>query len=109
MKSYNNNLILEPYTGVNKIEATGIKTGFAGIKQKSNLIGLKLLADAQLSFQSPTGSDSGQNSNLLKKGQIVYFQEDQLHVGGWSKKTFTCEGIKGKFILAPSNLMVLVG
>lgn len=101
MKSCNNNLVLEPYKGSNKIETTGVSTGFATVKQKSNLIGLKSLANGII-----VGVGGVQEN--VEKGQTVYFEEEQLHAGGWAKKTYTCEGIEGGFILAPGNLAVMV-
>ncbi len=99
MISYNNKLILEPYKGDKKIEAT-VKSGFAGIKQKSNLIGLKALASGIINV--------GDGAHKVEEGQTVYFEEEQLFASQWSKKTFTCEGVKDKFIIAPGSHVVMI-
>lgn len=93
MISVNNKLILEPYKGKGKIEAQ-VNSGFASIKQKSTLIGLKLLADGRVAI--------GKDMLELKKGQTVYFSEEILHSQEWAKKTFNLEGSEDKFILAES-------
>ena len=99
MISVNNKLMLTPYTGVNKIEAS-VKSGFATIKQKSTLVGLTLLADGMVS--------NGKEMKLVAKGQIVYFTEEILHASDWSKKTFNIDGSAELFILAEASYVVAV-
>lgn len=99
MISVNNKLILEPYKGKAKIE-TQVTSGFASIKQKSTLVGLKLLADGKVSI--------GKETMDVKKGQVVFFPEEILHASDWSKKSFNLEGSEEKFIIADSNHVVAV-
>lgn len=100
MMSVNNKLMLEPYTGVNKIQGVGEKTGFVTVKQKSTLVGLKLMADGKV----PIGKDMIE----VKKGQTAYFTEEMLHASDWSKKVFTIEGKDDKFILGESLHVVAI-
>lgn len=99
MITVNNKLILEPYKGKGKIEAQ-VNSGFASIKQKSTLIGLKLLADGKVSI--------GKDMVDVKKGQTIFFPEEILHAHDWSKKTFNLEGSEEKFIIAEAVYAVAV-
>ena len=95
MKTENGYLMLKPYEGSKKIEAE-VKNAFATIKQRTSLVGLELLADAKST-----------NGNY-KKGQIVFFLEEELFNKKWSKEIFTCEGVEGKFVLGLVSDIVLV-
>ena len=99
MITINNKLILEPYKGKNKIEAQ-VTSGFATVKQKSTLIGLKLLADGKVAI--------GKDMVDVKKGQTIFFPEEILHAHDWSKKTFNLEGSEQKFIIAEALHAVAV-
>ena len=99
MIAVNNKLILEPYKGKGKVEAQ-VTSGFASIKQKSTLIGLKLLADGKLTI--------GKDMVDVKRGQVVFFPEEVLHAHEWSKKTFNLEGSEEKFIIAEAIHAVAV-
>lgn len=99
MITVNNKLILEPYKSKGKIEAQ-VSSGFASIKQKSTLVGLKLLADGKVMI--------GKDAMDVKKGQTVFFPEEILHAHDWSKKTFNLEGSEEKFIVAESIYVVAV-
>ena len=99
MIAVNNKLILEPYKGKGKVEAQ-VTSGFASIKQKSTLIGLKLLADGKLAI--------GKDMVDVRKGQTVFFPEEILHAHEWSKKTFNLEGSDEKFIIAEAIYAVAV-
>lgn len=99
MISVNNKLMLEPYKSKGKIEAR-VNSGFATIKQKDTLIGLKLLADGKLAI--------GKDMVDVKKGQVVFFPEEILHSHDWSKKTFNLEGSDEKFIIAEAIHAVAV-
>lgn len=89
MKSTNGNLILKPYEGVRKLEAK-VSSGFATVKQKTNLIGLELLVDSEDYY----------------KGTILYFLEETLYHRPWSKKVFECSEIEGKFIIGLASDVV---
>lgn len=100
MISVNNKLILEPYKGSRKIEAN-TSSGFATIKQKSTLIGLKALIDAQI-------TSSGGKDVKIKKNSTVFFEEEVLYSSAWAKKTYQCDGIEDKFIIADYSQVVIV-
>lgn len=99
MISVNNKLILEPYKSTGKAEAKA-STGFATIKQKDTLVGLKLLADGKLTI--------GKDMIEVKKGQTVFFSEEILHAADWAKKQFNLDGSADKFILAEASYAVAV-
>jgi hypothetical protein len=99
MISVNNKLVLEPYKGVSKVEAK-VTSGFATIKQKNTLVGLKLLADGRLAI--------GKDMIEVKKGQTVFFPEEILHASDWSKKLFNLDGSEEKFILGEASYAVAV-
>lgn len=100
MNSINNRLILEPYKGSNKVEAK-INSGFATVKQKSTLIGLKLLVGASVITMN------GKEQNY-QPGSIAYFEEETLHASAWAKKTYECDSINEKFIIAEFDQVVLI-
>lgn len=100
MISANTKLILEPYKGAKKIESKGVSTGYATIKQKSTLVGLKLLADGKVAI--------GKDMVDVKKGQKVYFSEEILHASDWSKKVYNLDGSEEMFILAEASYVVAV-
>lgn len=83
--------MLEPYQGEQKIKAQ-IQSGFASIKQKSTLVGLRLVADATIIL-------GGQRLEM-EKGQKAYFEEEVLYANDWSKKKLKCDGIEEEFIMA---------
>jgi len=95
----NNKLMLEPYQGSGKIEAK-INSGFATVKQKSTLIGLKNLLTTELSMNG--------TQRTVEKGQMVYFQEEILHANDWSKRTYDCDAIDGRFIIAEGAYAVFI-
>ncbi len=93
MRSVNNKLFLEPYKGSNKLESR-VNSGFATIKQKGNLVGLKLLLDFRILDPSLE-----EDYRLIPRGSVLYFSEEDLHNQPWSKKTYECKEIEGKFII----------
>lgn len=97
--SINNKVVVEPYKGSNK-PVGKVSSGFATVKQKDTLIGLKVLAD----FTMKTNS----SEILIVKGQTVYFSEEVLATHDWAKKTYECDAIEGRFSLAEAAYMVLV-
>ena len=93
MKSINNKLLLESYKGSGKIEQE-VHNGFATVKQKSTLIGLVLVANANVD-----------NINI-PKGSLVFFEESVLFKASWAKTKFTASHVEGEFIVADSALAV---
>lgn len=100
MISVNNKLILEPYKGTKKIEAN-TSSGFATIKQKSTLIGLKLIEDAEV-------TDIHGKNVKIKKNSIVFFEEEVLYSSPWAKKTYNCDNIETKFIIADYSQVITI-
>lgn len=100
MVSINRKIMVEPYRGSNKLKAE-IKGGFATVKQKSSLIGLKTKMDANIKTIDGTELAIG-------SGHTVFFKEEDLHTQSWAKQTFTAEGIEGEFIMADSAAIVMV-
>ena len=90
MESVNNKLILEPYKGEHKVKAN-VQHGFATIKQKSNLVGLKLLADAKLT--------QGNSTFLVPRGTVAYFEEEVLYSQEWPRKRLSCDELKEEFVI----------
>lgn len=99
MISVNNKLMLEPYKGKGKLESR-VTSGFATVKQKDTLVGLKLLADGRVVI--------GKDMLEVKKGQTVYFSEEILHAHDWAKKTFNLENSDERFIIAEAAHVVAV-
>jgi hypothetical protein len=95
MKSLNRCIVCEPYEGKMKIESSESR-GFASIKQKSTLIGLKVLMDYD-----------GKDFKLVT-GQKVFIPEEVLHSAPWAKKTYDAEGIEKKFIIVEPEFVSFV-
>lgn len=101
MMSIRNKLFLEPYKGERKIEAS-VKSGFATVKQRSSLIGLKLVVPAQVIV-------SGNVVETLSAGSVAYFEESVLSAAPWAKHTYKAEGLTDKeFIMADYTQAVAV-
>lgn len=67
IKSYNNFIICEPYKGKKALRPK-ITSGMATVDQTSKVVGIKVLADANIS------SDIS-----IKKGSTIFIKEDVLH------------------------------
>lgn len=101
MMTVNNKLMLEPYKGSKKIEGK-VVSGFSTIKQKSTLIGLKLVADGKI----PLGREAFLE---VKAGQTVYYSEELLHASEWATKVYNLESTEDKkFILGEALHVVSV-
>lgn len=86
IKSYNQQVICEPYTGKTGIKAK-ISSGVAVIQQKAGVIGLKVLADAVL------------KNGEVKKGDTVYIKESILHVNKLYSQSLECDDVGKAFCL----------
>jgi len=95
--SKNQRLILEPYEGSGKIE-TEVKKGFATIKQKHTLVGLRLLAHAVF---------NNEDHDILE-GATVFFKEEVLYSAEWAKKKYVCDSIDGEFIIADLRDVIMI-
>jgi hypothetical protein len=97
MKSFNRRLVCEPYTS--KGAATSeVKRGMAFIKQKSAVIGLKVLMDAQID-----------DTIIIKKGQSVYILEEVLHNQTAYQKPLTSDALKEPFVLVDFGHVIFTG
>jgi len=94
-----NRLITEPYKKTHKIEGQ-ISNGFSTVKQKKQLIGLRILADGCFVL--------GNTSVTVEKDQIAYFKEERLYSEDWAKKTYSSDAIGEEFILAEPIFLVMI-
>lgn len=96
MKSVNGRILCEPYTGSKALQSQ-VSSGFATVKQKSGLIGLKVIADAKLS-----------DGTEVKAGQTAYFSEEMLSITQWPFHHMNCKDIPTPFVIAPCEQVVCV-
>jgi len=94
IQSSNGNLFLEPYKGSGKIESK-VSSGFATIKQKGELVGLKSVTSSLINL--------GQSQLLLPAGTTFYFLEEILHASAAAKKLFENSEIDGKFTILSAS------
>lgn len=87
IKSYNKQIICEPYRGSTGIKSK-ISSGVAVIQQKVGVIGLKVLQDAVIDTET-----------TLKAGDIVYIREEILHTNKPYSQALECKDIKVPFAL----------
>lgn len=87
IKSYNHQIITEPYTGSTGIKSK-ISSGVAVVQQKSGVIGLKVLQDAVVD-----------DALTLSKGDVVYIREDILHVNKQYSHPLECSEMSKPFVL----------
>jgi hypothetical protein len=71
MISVNNKIFCEAYSGGKSLKSE-VKSGFATIQQKNNLVGLRVLADATVAFGTKTLD--------IPKGSVVFFNEETLYI-----------------------------
>jgi len=67
----NNKILCEPYLGGKGLKSE-VKSGFATVQQKNNLVGLKVLANAHVKVSADKTLEIG-------AGSIVYFNEETLY------------------------------
>ena len=84
--SLNNRLIVEKYVK-GEIRAKE-RNGFALIDQKTQVKGLKILADAILN-----------NNVLIRKGSTAYIKEEALHTAAWAQKALESDAISVPFLI----------
>lgn len=96
MISINNVIIVEPYAGKRKIEAT-VNKGLATVKQRGAVVGLKVLADARVS-----------DTQIIKKGSTVFLNEKYLYENQSVLTPMECEAIEGSFITLNIGYIVMV-
>lgn len=105
MKTFNK-FILETY----KPEAlkSEIKHGLAMVSQKNNLVGLKLLVDAQISSYGTLAIDGLSAPYVVRKGTVVYIREEILHTSVWAKNSLKSAKIEGNFIIVDPAFVEMV-
>lgn len=97
MISLNDTFLVEPYEQGQGLKGN-IKSGFAYIAQKQNLIGLKLVIDAKLS-----------DGSVVKAGSKIYIAEDLLTTQEWAKKNKTADFTEGKeFVIVEKRFVTAV-
>lgn len=88
MISLNDTLVLEPYQQGQGLKEE-VRSGFAFVKQKNELFGLKVLVEAKLS-----------DGSFVPANSIAYISEELLSTQQWAKNIKTCAGLsEKKFIL----------
>lgn len=97
MISFNRKIVCEPYVSKGAIESE-IKKGMAFVKQKSKVIGLKILMEAKIDEKT-----------TLPKGFLVYILEEVLHTQTNYQKPLTCDAIKEPFVLVDFGHVIFVG
>lgn len=100
--SVNGKVLLEPYVSSGGVKSTGESTGFARVKQKSSLIGLKALASSVIRDRA------GVEDISVDPGDMVYFKEEDLHSHAWAKTLFDSDALDKKFIVAEAAFVVMV-
>ncbi len=99
MISVNNKVILEPYKGKRKIEAS-VKSGFASVKQKNTIIGLKMLAEAHI-------VEDG-TSRTIPAGCIAYISEETMFTNKIYQKQYECHYFDEKFIIVDFSIISFI-
>jgi len=100
MNTINNKIICEPFLGGKGLKAE-VKNGFAMVKQKNNLVGLRVLMDCLVSTNSTTYT--------IKKNSKVFFSEEVVHNGlNFHNPIDNKEVLPELFIIADLNQVILI-
>jgi hypothetical protein len=95
--SFNDTLILEPYQQGQGLKEE-VRSGFAFVKQKSELFGLKVLVEAKLS-----------DGTYIPAGSTAYISEELLSSQQWAKNAKTCAALgEQKFILVEMKYVNMI-
>ena len=97
MKSVNRKILCKPYVSSKSIKSEVTK-GMAMIVQKSTLVGLKVLMDAQVDADT-----------LIKKDSYVYISEEVLHNQPIYQKPLTASCLEEPFVTVDFGHVVFVG
>jgi hypothetical protein len=100
MMSLNNKVICEPYTGGKGLKSE-VKSGFASIKQKNSLVGLKVLVEATITV--------GSKIINIPAGSIAFFNEETLYLHQQYHNPIENEVLGQPFIIAESAHIIMVG
>jgi hypothetical protein len=96
----NGRVIVETYKEDRALKSK-VQNGFATIEQKSQLVGLKALADGLLTAAQG-------ESQYVAKGDVVYIREALLRDAAWAKVSFTADLIEGNFMIVESQYVEFV-
>lgn len=97
MISFNRKIVCEPYVSKGAIQSE-VKQGMSFIKQKSAVIGMKVLMDARID-----------DSIEIKAGSLVYILEETLHNQAAYQKPLSSTGVKEPFVLIDFGHVVFTG
>lgn len=95
MKTLNNKLAVEPYTG-HGLNAE-VKGGFAFAKQANSVVALTLKADGKV------------GDIEVKAGQQVFFEERTLNEEAWAKKTLLLKIGNEEMVIMLADATKVVG
>ena len=96
----NNTLAVKPYQQGQGLQGE-VKNGFAFVKQKTELVGLELIADARV-------VESG-NALMVPKGSTIYINEEYLTTQSWAKQSKKCPALGDQlFILVELKYVSLI-
>ncbi len=98
LMSLNDFLIVEPYKQGQGLKAE-VKNGFAFVKQKMELVPLKLLVEAKLT-----------DGSYIPAGSSIYVQEEYLTTHEWAKKVKKAESALGsqEFIIVELKYISMI-
>jgi len=97
MKSVNHMLVTKPYEGSRGVKSK-IQSGVSVIQQKTGVLGLEVLIDAEIS-----------KDVTVKAGSIVYIKEEVLYTyKDMYSQTLDCTEIGESFILANYSHVLFV-
>lgn len=95
--SVNDLFVVEPYQQGQGLKAD-IRNGFAFVQQKSELAGLKTLAEARMS-----------DGSYIPAGSTVYIAEDLLTTAQWAKNVRKCSAFGDKqFIVVELKYITMI-
>jgi hypothetical protein len=97
MNSFNRKIVCEPYVSKGAIESE-VKKGMTFIKQKSKIIGLKVLMDAQID-----------QNLIIPKGSFVYILEEILYNQTAYQKPLTSEVVETPFVVVDFGHVIFAG
>ena len=97
MKTLNGFVMTEIYCGERKIQ-TKVTSGFASVQQKANIVKLKVLQDAQITY--------GNSVITIPKDGYVYVKEENLYTQKHLTQKFEISGDSRQFILLDFNYVV---
>ena len=96
MNSINNKVLCKPFEGNKKAEAN-VRSGFATIKQRNNVVSLEVLADLK--------NEKGET--LVNKGNFVNLNES-LVITKYTSLSLESKHVQGSFIVVDLNDVIYI-